>query len=341
MPNVLTYGSINIDDIFLVDDIIKPGETISALNYTVLAGGKGANQSVALAKASQGSNVTITHAGNIGEDGKWILKLMEDAGVDTSLVTIDATVRTGRAIIQVSKTTGNNSIILYAGANKSIHQADAERILSQFHSNNTPTWLVLQNEISSLDFIIPYAYRKGYTIAFNTAPCPIELVSTIPIKECHILIMNESEAASVARQLLNVNFEKDLDISNTEIIGKRLFDVLPSLRLAVVTLGSQGSVAIYSTSKRGNLKTARQPALSDVEVVDTTGAGDVFIGYFLTELSQGWHGTEAELNDKVVSKALTLATTAAGIACESCGAMGSVPLRDVVIQRTRSVEEIF
>ena len=203
-----------------------------------------------------------------------------------------------------------------------------------------PTWLILQNEISCLPFIIPRAYEKGFKIVFNPAPCPSDLVATIPINQCHVLIMNESETKSIARQLLkDFKTHEDMSLVEAEDAGKGLLNVLPTLRVAVITLGAQGSIAVYSTKEKGSIKAIQHSALPTVKVTDTTGAGDVFIGYFLTELIQGWSiddGTE-ELDDDVIKRALMFGTVAAGISCENRGAMNSIPLRQVVIGRAASV----
>ncbi|TPX37191.1 hypothetical protein SmJEL517_g00814 [Synchytrium microbalum] len=327
MPKILCYGSINIDDIFQVNDIVKPGETISSSNYIVLPGGKGANQSVALAKNARPQ---VSHAGKIGQDGRWVLDEMERDGVDTSLVYIDPVQHTGRAIIQVSESTKDNAIVLSAGANKAITLAEAERILKERYEKGS--WLVLQNEISSLPEIITTAHSIGWNIAFNPAPCPKDLVSSgFPLNLCTLLTLNESEASSLSNQLLGSTYvDKKITVADAESISKRFFGSLGNLRVVVITLGLNGAVASF-TLQPGEVKTVFQPALK-VKSVDTTGAGDTFTGYFITELVKSYDGGVTE---EVMQRALIYGVVAAAISTQSPGAMRSIPERDVVIEQIR------
>ena len=139
---VLNFGSLNIDYVYDVDDFVKKGETISSKDLNVFCGGKGLNQSVALAKAG----AEVYHAGMIGEDGKFLLDLLKEAGVNIDNVVIRDDIRTGNAIIQRNKS-GDNCIILFSGANRSITKDYVDRVLSGFEKGD---YIVLQNEISEL-----------------------------------------------------------------------------------------------------------------------------------------------------------------------------------------------
>src|SRR6056297_3948773 len=123
---ILNYGSLNIDHVYKVDHIVTPGETLGSESLSFFAGGKGANQSVAIAKAG----AEVYHAGKIGKDGKGLLDTLSAAGVHTELVSVfDG--HTGHAVIQVNKE-GENSIILYGGGNKEIRTQEIDRALSGF-----------------------------------------------------------------------------------------------------------------------------------------------------------------------------------------------------------------
>ncbi len=160
--HILNFGSTNIDIIFSVDHIVRPGETISSRALHRSTGGKGANQSVAVAKAGQHE---IFHVGRIGPDGLWIKEKLQHMGVRTDFLTEGET-PTGQALIQVADS-GQNSIVLYAGSNKEFTTQGIDEVLNQFNEGD---WVMLQNEINQLDYIIRQAHDKGMRICFNPAP---------------------------------------------------------------------------------------------------------------------------------------------------------------------------
>ena len=136
MNKILDFGSLNIDIIYKVDHIVKEGETISSFDVIQSAGGKGANQAAALAKAK----AEVYLAGKIGPDGQFLLDLLNDYSVNTSLVyTYEG--KTGQAIIQLDKNS-QNSIILFAGGNKLITKEEVNEVLNNFASGD---YILLQN----------------------------------------------------------------------------------------------------------------------------------------------------------------------------------------------------
>ena len=159
---VLSFGSLNIDYVYKVDHFVQKGETLSSKSLNVFSGGKGLNQSIALAKAG----VETYHAGAIGEDGKFLLEILEEAGVDTSCVKILSDERTGNAIIQNDED-GDNCILLYGGANQAITKAQVDAVLSRFDAGD---YLVLQNEINELPYMMTKAHEKGMKIVLNPSP---------------------------------------------------------------------------------------------------------------------------------------------------------------------------
>ena len=143
---ILNFGSLNIDYVYQVDHFVQPGETMSALSLQINCGGKGLNQSVALARAG----AETWHAGLIGAEGRFLREALERAGVRTDLVEETAG-STGHAIIQVDRT-GQNSILLHDGANGQITPAFAERVLAGFSAGDA---VLVQNETSCVGEIIP------------------------------------------------------------------------------------------------------------------------------------------------------------------------------------------
>ena len=158
---ILNFGSVNIDNCYQVRDFVRAGETISALEVTRHAGGKGFNQSVALARAG----AKVCHAGCIGEDGLFLRDMLRAEGVDTDFLRVTDS-PTGNAIIQVNAR-GENCIILFTGANGCVTEDYADEVFSHFGPDDV---LLVQNEISSLPHIIEKAREKGMRIAFNPSP---------------------------------------------------------------------------------------------------------------------------------------------------------------------------
>ena len=282
---ILTFGSLNIDYVYSVNNIVSPGETISSLSLDVFEGGKGLNQSIALARAG----ASVFHAGCIGEDGEMLLDCCKKEGIDTDNIKIISQ-KTGHAMIQVSST-GQNSIIVCGGTNKMISKEMVDDVLCMFDEDDM---IVLQNEINMLDYIIDQAYNKGMIIALNPSPFD-ENIEKCSLEKISIFILNKIEAQ------LMVN-EKDIK----KIIGT-MCRRYPDSRV-VITLGEHG--AIYCDQNEEVYVTAQK-----VDAVDTTAAGDTFTGYFLASIAKD---DEPEL-------ALKRAAIAAGVSVTRKGAAPSIP----------------
>lgn len=288
---ILNFGSINIDIFFAVDHIVRPGETISAETIEKRPGGKGLNQAVALAKVSD----KVFHAGNIGRDGLFILDLMKEYGIDTSLIRLSE-LDTGNAIIQVDEK-GENSIVLYKGANFDNSETYVDQVLDKFAKGDI---IVLQNEINCMPYIVEKAYDKGMKIVLNPSPITAE-IEKIDLAKIDLLLVNETEAKSLA----NVSDPKD-------VIGY-FRENYPEMKV-VMTLGKDGSM--YFDKDMG----ASQNSFK-VEAVDTTGAGDTFTGYFVTYFYKG----------EKVEKCLEIAAKASSLSVTKKGASVSIPSHDMVL----------
>ena len=284
---ILNFGSLNIDLVYQVPHIVKPGETISASSFQQHAGGKGANQSVALAKAG----LPVWHAGTLGKDGLWLLELLKDFGVHTDLIR-QYEGPSGQAIIQVSEK-GQNSIFLLGGGNVSINEEQVEKTLSHFEEGD---FLVLQNEINMIPLIMEKAAEKGMKICLNPAPYT-EDVKSWPLESLELLVVNEIEGADLAGE--PGSYEETLD---------RLCAAYPGVGI-LLTAGKEGSYY-------GRDKEREYVPIVDAPVVDTTAAGDTFFGYFLASRLDGM-GTR---------QAMERATLASSITVSRPGAMESIPL---------------
>lgn len=284
---ILNFGSLNLDYVYAVDHIVQPGETLASKRLDVFCGGKGLNQSVALAKAG----ARVFHAGMIGGDGGPLVDMLRENGVDVGqILRVDE--RSGNAIIQVSAT-GQNSIVLFGGANRRNTRENVDRVLSSFAAGDM---LLLQNEINEIDYIIDRARAMGMITVLNPSPFD-EAVSACDLAKISLFLVNEVEGEQITGE------------ADPEMILAGIRSKYPDARI-VLTLGGDG--AIY----QDEALTVREPA-RDVPVVDTTAAGDTFGGYFLAALMEG----------RDPASALYMATIAASIAVSRPGASVSVPLR--------------
>lgn len=291
---VLCFGSLNIDYVYSVDHFVAKGETLSSRALDVFTGGKGLNQSIALAKAG----AEVYHAGAIGPDGRFLLETMEQAGVHTEHVAVLTDERTGNAIIQRDRD-GDNCILLYGGANQRITQAQVDGVLAHFSAGD---YLILQNEINQLPYIVEKAHEKGMVIVLNPSPMN-EKILELPLESVDIFLLNEVEAGQILGGCA--------DADQAELTEK-LRAKFPNAMI-VLTLGGSGSVCIAGTEQ------TPQSAFR-VQVADTTAAGDTFTGFFIGGLLHG----------KSRQAAMQEASAAAAIACSRPGAAPSIPTRDEV-----------
>lgn len=289
---VLCFGSLNIDYTYKVDHFVKKGETLSSESLKVFSGGKGLNQSIALAKAG----ADIWHAGAIGSDGIFLVKELEKAGVNTEYITVLENVRTGNAIIQNDKE-GDNCIILYGGANQAITKEQVNSVLEHFHSGD---FLVLQNEINELPYIMGQAHKKEMKIVLNPSPMN-DRIFELPLAYVNYFVLNEIEAG----QLLDMEIKEGFDGKE---LSKKLLERFPEAAI-VLTLGSDGSVYLDKQNR------VCQSAFR-VKTVDTTAAGDTFTGFFIGGI----------LKKLSVGDAMEMASKAAAIAVSRAGAAPSIPL---------------
>ena len=158
---IVNFGSCNIDYVYSLDHIVNVGETETTYKLETFAGGKGLNQSIALARAG----AKVYHAGCIGEAGEMLREIMSDSGVDLSYIK-NTTTKNGHAIIQVSAK-GDNSIFIYPGSNAEVSKDYIDSVLEDFEKGDI---LLLQNEISNVNYIIEKAYEKQMQIILNPSP---------------------------------------------------------------------------------------------------------------------------------------------------------------------------
>ena len=282
----LVMGSLNYDDNYFLDHIVMPGETIASQTMEAACGGKGFNQAVALAKA--GAEVYL--AGLVGEaDGERICQEARENGIkDTFLRKKEG--YTGKAIIQIDQA-GQNSIVLFGGANRQWTLEYVDKVLEHFQAEDI---LILQNEINVTAEIITKAWKKGMKIVLNPSPFE-EKILNWPLEKVSLFLLNEVEGGQMTGE------------KEPEKILKRLQAKYPNAAF-VLTYGEKGAWYV------GNGETAYCPA-KNVKVIDTTAAGDTFTGYFLSARGRGYG----------VEESLKKATAAAGEAVTRKGAAVSIP----------------
>ena len=285
---ITNFGSCCIDNVYQVPHFVAPGETLPCTGYAVFPGGKGLNQSIALARAG----ADVRHAGRVGHDGEWLRAELESAGADVSLLKVtDAA--TGHAVIQISPD-GENSIVIYGGANQDVNSADVDEVLSTCEPGEL---LLLQNEISELKAIMDKAKARGLRVAFNAAPMTEE-VKALPLETVDYFIVNEIEGKMITGR------ETPDEIINT------MLERFPDSAV-VLTLGREG--ARYADAGQ---QVSRSGFPADAK--DTTGAGDTFTGYLLAGIAAG----------DPIETCLEAACRAAAICVTRPGAASSIPTRD-------------
>lgn len=283
---ILNYGSLNIDIVYSVDHFVRPGETMSSKARQTFCGGKGLNQSIALARAG----VDVYHAGAVGKsDGSILTEVLRKDNINTSNVK-EMDVPTGHAIIQVNQD-GQNCILLYGGANQMITKEHVDKTLSNFSKGD---YLILQNEINMLDYIMEEGHKRGFIIVLNPSPMN-EKIYSLPLEYVDYFMLNEVEAADICGG------------ENNGDMLERLGNKYPSAKI-VLTLGEKG--VRYRDGDR-----VLEHGIYKVQAVDTTAAGDTFTGFFIGSLAQGCDASEA----------LRRASLAAAISVSRKGAESSIP----------------
>lgn len=262
MPEIIVVGSLNADLVVRAPRFPQPGETLSGEDLQVIPGGKGANQAVAAAR--HGAQVSML--GRVGNDGfgDFLLDNLKENNVDISRIQRDHA-STGTATIIVDSN-GQNSIVLSPGANGKVSAADVENASFADHR-----LLLLQLEIPTPTVFAAArrAREQGLSVILNPAPAralPDELISQVDY-----LIPNETELSLLTGMDVN-------DIPSAELAAKSL--LARGVRHVIVTLGSRGALVV-------NKETGTQVDAYKVDVVDTTAAGDAFIGGFAYSLLQG------------------------------------------------------
>lgn len=340
-PFCLVKSSINIDETFLVPHIVKPGETISSSGLVSRPGGKGANVSAAIALA--GASVTLS--GAVGKDATWPVEELKQRHVDTSSIEVLDDTPTGRAFIQIARD-GENSIVLLKGANYARQSKSSDPAHAWETAEHEVTHLVLQNEIplETTTAFLTFAKEQSkshVTTFFNPSPMlSSEEVQRFPWNLVDVLIVNEGEGLDLlsaldSKLLAQPRYTSD---QNEDTRSSRVLEDLSSLSAfqhtawLVLTRGGKGVMAHVQLANSES-QTFSVPPVKPKQIKDTTGAGDTFAGNLVAALM----GHNVASNDQLLllsakpkdahfaKEALQWASRAASLACETEGAMQSIP----------------
>ncbi len=282
MGRIICVGSINADYIYRVPHLPDPGETLSATSMTRMLGGKGANQSIAASLLG----AEVTHVGAIGAGDDWLLNRMDQAGIVTSQIA-HVDVPTGHAIINVDEA-GENAIVLYPSAN---HAVPMDRVQAALVGYGPGDICLLQNEVTISAEAARAAKALGLTVIYSAAPFSADAVEAV-LGSVDLLVMNEGEAAELTRALGKTPAQMPCDV--------------------LVTKGPEGA-----TYFGGDAQTC--PAFK-VNPVDTTGAGDCYIGAFAAQRASGTS----------ISAALRWASAASAIQVTRLGTADAMPTKSEI-----------
>ena len=282
---IFNLGSINVDYFYTLPHLVQAGETIAASGMSEGLGGKGVNQSVAIGRAGG----DVWHIGTMGKANADYLDIISAAGVHTDHIRlIDAP--SGHAIVMVDEQSAENQIVIVPAAN---HQIAPEQISDALAQARAGDWVVTQNETLMAERFLQEAKQAGLRICYSAAPFVAEITATLlPLAD--LLVVNEGEAASLSAMVG----------TSYEALG------LPHL---IITYGAKGAEYI------GEAGRFHVPAPS-VKAVNTTGAGDTYLGYILA-------GLDAGLDMK---SAMHRAAAAAAIQVTRPGAADAIPTKDEV-----------
>jgi ribokinase len=302
---VLVIGSANLDYLVKVAAPPVPGETVLARAMVKHPGGKGANQAIAAAR--MGARVKFLGCVGDDQDGEAILRELWAEGVDAAATEIVAHEQTGLALVSIFDS-GENSITVVPGANFALQSARVLRGIAE--DDSASAVIVLQAEVPSeiVETAVKAAGRAR--VVLNLAP--YRWVPPVTLAACDPLVVNQSEAAA----LLGVQ------VSGPVAAARALDDLRGRVRSAVITLGAQGAC----WADRDGAGHVPAPAVD--AVVDSTGAGDAFVGALAAELAAG----------STLERATTVGVLAGTFAVGRFGAQSSYPVRADILPGLAEVE---
>ncbi|CAG8040796.1 unnamed protein product [Penicillium olsonii] len=323
-PQISIIGSLNIDFVTTTPRCPAPGETLTATSLSVSAGGKGGNQAVACGRSSFTSkstqDVSVSMIGAVGAEDPYYDSLLkpalENSGVNTTAIEKSKT-QTGSASIIVEEINGENRILFVPGANHAGMMTGVAPILSALE-NAQPDVVVLQGEIprsTTIGLLEHFNAGDKAQVVFNPAPVFPDGIPLSALQGTGVLIMNETEVVQMTEFIGN-SIEGELVPEK----AAQAFHDRAGVEIVLITLGAQG---VYYSTRSG--KKGLVPGVKVAKVLDTTAAGDTFVGYFATAVARLLAtGKSLEAFDDV-QVAVEKANAAAAMCVQRQGAMQSIP----------------
>ncbi|MES2462439.1 MAG: ribokinase [Armatimonadota bacterium] len=299
-PNIVVVGSTNTDLVAITPHIPAAGETVLGGAFSIVAGGKGANQAVAAARLGG----SVTFIARVGDDafGSQSVAGFQADGIDTTYVSVTPGVPSGVALIAVSETSGENSIVVAPGANALLSPEDIDAAEAAFDTAHAVV-LSLEVPLETIQRAVEMGAERQIPVILNPAPAralPARLLASISV-----LTPNETEARQIAG-MGSANDDADLETVAAELLGS-------GIDAAVITLGSAGALIVTPDG-------IEQAMAFPVKAVDTVGAGDCFTGALAVELASG----------KSLREAVRFASAAAALKVTRSGAQPGIPTRGEV-----------
>lgn len=300
MNKVTVVGSLNVDTTMKIKRMPLPGETIAAMGKSSAAGGKGANQAVSAAR----SGAQTSFVGEVGKDngGQMMLKDLQDNGIDVSGIRENDQVGTGSAAILLDEN-GQNSILVYGGANQQLSVEDVEAAKKQIVGAD---FVVAQFETPQAATLRAFQLAKENGVTTILNPAPAQKIDPAVLKLTDLIIPNETESSALTGIIITDETSMLMSAAKFAQMG---------VRNLIITVGAKG--AFYCTQDGYNFI----PAFK-VDAVDTTAAGDTFIGALSSQLKPDMSNIE---------KALVYAQRASSLAVQKMGALPSIPTKDQII----------
>ncbi|GEO68559.1 ribokinase [Levilactobacillus acidifarinae] len=301
MANQVTVlGSLNVDTTLRLARMPQPGETLSTENKTSAAGGKGANQAVAAARAG----AVTRFIGKVGNDdaGRFMVESLNNDHIDTSAIVTDPAVGTGSAFILLDEA-GQNSILVYGGSNQQIKSTEVAAVEAEIAKAD---FLITQFETPQAATLTAFTIAKQHGVTTILNPAPAAKIDPAILKVTDLVVPNETESAILTG--IEVT-----DVASMDANAKKFQEM--GAKNLIITVGSKG--AYYSTAAGSGFV----PAFK-VKAVDTTAAGDTFIGALSSQLKPDLSNIET---------ALVFAQRASSLTVQGLGAMPSIPTYDQVI----------
>lgn len=305
MNKVTVVGSLNVDTTMKIKRMPLPGETISTLGKSSAAGGKGANQAVSAAR----SGAQTFFVGEVGKDsgGEMMLNDLRENGIDVSGIRENAQVGTGSAAILLDEH-GQNSILVYGGANQQLSVDDVNAAKKQIMEAD---FVVAQFETPQAATLRAFELAKENGVTTILNPAPAQKIDPAVLKLTDLIIPNETESQALTGIIITDETSMLMSAAKFAQMG---------VRNLIITVGAKG--AFYCTQDGYNFI----PAFK-VNAVDTTAAGDTFIGALASQLKPDMSNIE---------KALVYAQRASSLAVQKMGALPSIPTKEQVIAASQN-----